>query len=92
MPKSKKLKYPITTQARLNIPYLSVPNPFIKKGIITIANSIGIPYSSDQYNIATSINGSTISYTISSVPIPSALLLLGSGLLGLVGLRRKKMS
>ncbi len=29
IPKSKKLKYPITTQAKLRIPNFSSPNPLI---------------------------------------------------------------
>jgi hypothetical protein len=56
-----------------------------------LANNMGTPYSSDLYNIVTNTAGGTISYTISNVPIPSALLLLGCGLVGLVGIRHKTM-
>jgi hypothetical protein len=42
-----------------------------------------------QYNILTESTEGGIIYTASQVPIPPALLLFGSGLIGLVGLRRK---
>ena len=37
-------------------------------------------------------NASTDTYTVSTVPIPGSILLLGSGLLGLVGIVRRKRS
>jgi hypothetical protein len=50
------------------------------------------------YPIAVNINeaslaaGDGMTYTASSVPLPSALILLGSGLAGLVGFRRRRMN
>jgi len=43
-------------------------------------------------NITSNPTADGLVYTASQVPIPSAILLLGGGLIGLVGLRRRKSS
>lgn len=54
-------------------------------GNFELGDQSGNVIANDLYNII--VSGSD--YKISDVPIPSALLLLGSGLVGLLGFRRK---
>ena len=46
----------------------------------------------EQLPITFTSNDKNLNLTISAVPIPTTLLLLGSGLIGLIGLRRKQMN
>lgn len=43
-----------------------------------------------DYNLVLDFDGTTVTASVTTVPVPGALVLLGSGLMALVGIRRKK--
>ena len=50
----------------------------------------GFDLTPTQWTLSANDTGSTYSMTVTAVPIPAALWLFGSGLLGLIGIARKK--
>lgn len=58
-------------------------------GVVTSSDLIGIQFVSDPGG---NVGIDNISFTISEVPLPAAALLFGSGLLGLIGLARRKQA
>jgi hypothetical protein len=50
----------------------------------------GFDLTPTQWSLSANATGSTYSMTVTAVPIPAAVWLFGSGLLGLVGIARKK--
>ena len=84
---------PTTGDTLLSLGWLSA-GPLTNAGG-TLALNPGLPFgectNSDCSGVALNLNGARVaSGSISSVPIPAAVWLFGSGLLGLVGIARRK--
>jgi hypothetical protein len=63
---------------------------FISMDIYTVDGNDGWTVTDTNYDLVIGLDGNMVYAQVSTVPIPGALVLLGSGLLALVGVRRRR--